>query len=118
MEKTLTLIVQTPPFGQGNRAYDALRLAGACLADAMEVRVHLLDVGVEVARKDHPIPEGSPNLEAMLTEFIDCGLEVRACGKSLDETGLEAEQMVPGVERGSMGSLTTWLGDSDLALTF
>jgi sulfur relay (sulfurtransferase) complex TusBCD TusD component (DsrE family) len=45
--KTVTIVIQNAPYRSNNKAWHALRFAGAVLADDMGVRVHLLDDGVE-----------------------------------------------------------------------
>ena len=106
MGKRLVIIIQNAPYRSDNKAWHALRLAGACLAQNMAVRVHLLDDGAEVGRRGHSVPEGKVNLEQLLTELIECGLEI--C----------AEDLIPGIERGSMKLLAGWIDESDQALTF
>lgn len=118
MGKRLIIIIQNAPYRTDNKAWHALRLAGACLAQDMAVRVHLLDDGAEVGRRGHSVPEGKVNLEQLLTELIECGLEVSACGMALDDCAICAEDMIPGIERGSMKLLAGWIDESDQALTF
>lgn len=118
MGKRITIIIQNAPYRGDNKAWHALRFAGACLAQDMEVRVHLLDDGAEVGRSGHVTPEDKVNLEQLLTELIECGLEASACGMALDERAICAEEMIPGVERGSMKLFAGWVAESDLALTF
>jgi len=45
--KTVTIVIQNAPYRSNNKAWHALRFAGAALAEDMGVRVHLLDDGVE-----------------------------------------------------------------------
>jgi sulfur relay (sulfurtransferase) complex TusBCD TusD component (DsrE family) len=80
---TITIIIQNAPYRPDNKAWHALRFAGAALAEDMEVQVHLLDDGVELGRQGHVVPESAVNLEELLTELMECGLKVRACGMSL-----------------------------------
>jgi len=44
---TVTIVIQNPPYQENNKAWHALRFAGAALAEDMRVRVHLLDDAVE-----------------------------------------------------------------------
>ncbi len=118
MSKTITLIIQNAPYRVDNKAWHALRFAGAALAEDMTVRVHLLDDGVNVGRRGHAVPEGAADLEKLLTELMEFGLQVRACGMALDGCGIVADRMIPGVERGSMKALAQWVKDSDMVLTF
>ena len=84
----------------------------------MNVRVHLLDDGVEVGVKNHQPPEGAVNLEELLSELIECGLEVRACGMSLGDCAIDEDAMIDGIERGSMKALAAWVKTSDSVMTF
>ena len=114
----VTVVIQNAPYRSDNKAWHALRFAGAALVEDMEVRVHLLDDGVEVGRRNHNVPEGAANLEALLGELIECGLQVRACGMALDDCGINEEAMLPGIERGSMKLLASWVKECDQVLTF
>lgn len=114
----VTVVIQDPPYQSNNKAWHALRFAGAALTEDMEVRVHLLDDGVEVGRLGHQVPEGAEDLENLLSELIECGLEVRACGMALDGCGIDEKTMLPGIERGSMKALASWVRESDQVLTF
>jgi tRNA 2-thiouridine synthesizing protein D len=118
MTKTVTIVIQNAPYKDDNKAWHALRFAGAALADDMEVQVHLLDEGVEVGRRGQQVPEGMVNLEELLGELIECGLEVRACGMSLDDCAIDESAMINGIERGSMKALADWVKNSDHVMTF
>jgi sulfur relay (sulfurtransferase) complex TusBCD TusD component (DsrE family) len=118
MGKRITIIIQAPPYRSDNKAWDALRFAGACLTQEMDVRVHLLGDGAEVGRRNHAVPEGMTNLEHLLHELLECGLKASACGKALDACAIDPEVMIPGIERGSMKLLADWIAERDLALTF
>jgi sulfur relay (sulfurtransferase) complex TusBCD TusD component (DsrE family) len=116
--KNVTIIIQNAPYLTDNKAWHALRFAGAALAEDMTVRVHLLDDGVRVGQRDQVVPGGAVNLEQLLAELIECGLIVRACGMAMDGCGYQEGQLIPGVERGSMKALASWVKDSDAVLTF
>jgi len=115
---TVTIVIQNAPYKPDNKAWHALRFAGAALAEDMEVRVHLLDDGVEVGRHGQQVPEGAVDLEQLLGELIECGLQVRACGMALDDCGLDEAAMIPGIERGSMKALAAWVKDSEHVMVF
>lgn len=100
--KRITIVIQNAPYKENNKAWHALRFAGAALAEDMDVRVHLLDDGVEVGRLNLQVPEGAVDLESLLRELMDCGLQVSACGMALDDCALDESSMLPGIECGSM----------------
>ncbi|MCP4040712.1 MAG: hypothetical protein GY731_01995 [Gammaproteobacteria bacterium] len=118
MTKTVTVVIQNAPYKEDNKAWHALRFSGAALVEDLNVRVHLLDSGVEVGRRGHRVPEGVVNLEELLSELIECGLEVRACGMALDGCGIVESDMIDGIEIGSMKALANWVKTSDQVLTF
>lgn len=115
---TITIIIQNAPYESDNKAWHALRFAGASLAENMTVHVHLLDQGVVVGRKVHQAPDDAVNLEELLVEPIECGLEVRACGMAVDDRGIDEEQLIDGIEKGSMKSLAGWVKNSDHVIAF
>ena len=114
----VTVVIQNAPYKSDNKAWHALRFAGAALAEDMDVQLHLLDDGVEVGRKNQQVPEGVTNLEQLLSELIECGLKVRACGMALDDCGLNDENMIEGIECGSMKALANWVKNSDQVMVF
>jgi len=118
MAKTVTIIIQNAPYKEDNKAWHGLRFAGAALAEGMTVRVHLLDDGVQVGSRGQEVPEGKTNLEELLKEFMDYGLEVKACGMALGDCAMDEGSMIAGVDKGSMKSLAGWVSESDVVLTF
>jgi len=115
---SLTIIIQEPPYAENNKAWHALRFAGAALAEDMQVWVHLLDDGVELGLRNHNVPDGRTNLEELLIELMDYGLEVRACGMSVDDFSITERELIKGIEKGSMKSLAGWVKSSDHVMTF
>ncbi len=115
---TVTIVIQNAPYKSDNKAWHALRFAGAALVEDMNVRLHLLDNGVEVGHKNQQIPEGFVNLEELLRELMEYGLEVRACGMALDYCAIDEDAMIDGIERGSMKALAAWVKTSDSVMTF
>lgn len=116
--KTVTIVIQNAPYQKGNKAWHALRFAGAALVEEMSVQLHLLDEGVEVGRKNQAVPEDMVSLEELLAELIECGLTVRACGMSLGDCSLDEDAMIDGIECGSMKALAGWVKDSDQVMVF
>ncbi len=116
--KTITIIIQNPPYKGDNKAWHALRFAGASIAEGMNVHVHLLDDGVEVGKRGQKPPEGAVNLEELIKELMEYGLEVNACGLALDGCKIPEGEMIAGINRGSMKTLASWVSHSDLVTTF
>ena len=116
--KTVTIIIQNAPYRGDNKAWHALRFAGAALAEDMKVRVHLLDDGAQIARHTQTVPEGAVDLGKLLAELMEYGLEVRACGMALNDCRLDERDLLPGIQQGSMKALAGWVKESDIVLTF
>jgi sulfur relay (sulfurtransferase) complex TusBCD TusD component (DsrE family) len=115
---SVVVVIQNAPYQADNKAWHALRFAGAALTEDMDVRLHLLDDGVKVGLKNQRVPQAAVNLEALLSELIDCGLEVRACGMSLDDCVIDEGSMIEGIERGSMKALAAWVKASNQVMVF
>ncbi len=115
---TFTIIIQSGPYQADNKAWHALRFAGALLVEDIEVRLHLLEQGVELGRTGHRVPEGMVDLEALLKELMEYGIQVKACGMTLGDRGIEEGDLIPGIRKGSMKSLASWAKTSDHVLTF
>ena len=116
--KAITIVIQNAPYKGDNKAWHALRLAGAALAEDMKVRVHLLDDGAVLAQRGHQVPDGAVDLEKLLAELMECGLEVRACAMAMHECKLDERDLIAGVQTGSMTALAGWIKESDIVLTF
>ncbi len=116
--KTVTIVIQNAPYKGDNKAWHALRFAGAALAEDMKVQVHLLDDGTQLAKHGQQVPAGAVDLEKLLTELMEYGLEVRACGMSLNDCQLDERDLIPGIQKGSMKALASWVKESDIVLTF
>lgn len=117
--KGLTIIINDSPYGT-ERAWNALRLAIASASAAVkeEVNVFLLGDSVTLAKKGQKPPEGYYNLERMLSDFVRAGGKVRACGTCLAARGLDKEDLIEGVEEGTMMGLAKWIKESRVALSF
>lgn len=117
--ETVTIIINEAPYGK-ERAWNALRFAAAAASSAvkMNVNVFLLEDGVSVARRGQSPPKGYYNLEKMLQEIIDMNVKVRICGTCAKARGLSKDDLIPGVEIGTMINLANWVKESQKVLTF
>ena len=115
--QSLVLIVQDKPYGNNNKAWDSLRIAGAAIASDMQVKIFLLDKGVKLGVKNHSVPDGHYDLEHLLTELIECDLQVTMCGKCMDDHDITEDGIIEGIKRGSMKSLADWLSTASQTIT-
>jgi uncharacterized protein involved in oxidation of intracellular sulfur len=98
-----------------NRAYTAIRLAGAMLADNKDVHLFLVEEGALLA--DPKLAEGHP-CRALFYELLDVGLDVQVCGGTLRKLGWEEGRLLPGVRKSSMKALSALITEADEVVTF
>ncbi|NIP59776.1 MAG: hypothetical protein GWM92_04475 [Gemmatimonadetes bacterium] len=101
-------ILNDPPYGT-ERAYNALRLAGALVGrDEVEVRIFLIGDAAACAHTGQRVPNGYYNLERMLKAVVAKGGEVGVCGTCMNARGIEDEDLLEGAHRSTMDELTDW----------
>lgn len=116
MASTL-FILNEAPYGN-ERAYNALRLAGALAArEGQRIRVFLLGDAVACARSGQKVPEGYYNLQLMLGKVLRNG-EVTLCGTCMDARGLDDGELIDGARRGTLAQLADWTTEADKVLVF
>ncbi len=115
----LTIIVNDAPYGI-EKPWNAFRLASTSISEeiGMTVRLFLMGDSVSAAKKGQKTPEGYYNMEKMLMSLVNRGVEVKTCGACIDSRGIKEEDLVDGVQRGSMKILATWIKESDRVLSF
>ena len=107
MPKTL-FVVNDPPYGT-ERAYNALRLAGALSKrEGEQVKVFLIGDAASCAKKDQKVPQGYYNIEVMLRAVSRRVGEVGACGTCMDARGITDAELADGTHRSTLEQLTDW----------
>jgi uncharacterized protein involved in oxidation of intracellular sulfur len=110
-------IVNDAPYGS-ERAYNALRLAGALAArESQSVRLFLMADAVGCAKSGQKVPEGYYNVQLMLGKVLRRG-EVGLCGTCMDARGLRDDELIEGARRGTMAQLAEWTAEADKVLVF
>lgn len=116
MTSTL-FILNDAPYGN-ERAYNALRLAAAVAGkEGQQVRMFLMADAVTCAKRGQKVPEGYYNAELMLGKIVRKG-EVLLCGTCMDARGLRADELMEGVQRGTLAQLADWTAATDKVLVF
>ncbi len=120
---SITVVVGDPPYGK-QRVYTALRFSLVALHEGHQANLFLLEDAVFAAKKGQQPPEmpvgdaGMPSCEELLRAAIQEGLKIRACRVCSSERGLQAEEVIEGVEGGSMVDLVNWVVESDRSVFF
>lgn len=117
--ETLTIVLNGPPYGD-ERILNALRLAKSLVSAAirMNVKIYLLGDAVAAAKKGQKTPEGYPNMEKILWELVEKGVEIVACSTCASARGLAEKDVIEGVQIGTIMQLAHWLKESQGALSF
>jgi uncharacterized protein involved in oxidation of intracellular sulfur len=96
MEKVIIILNEAPT---SMRSWNGLRVAAGFVGVDMEVEVFLFDACVYAAIRGQNPPEGLKelNLANKLTELMQLGIKVNACGTCVEAAGLKKEELVDGV---------------------
>ncbi len=85
----------------------------------MKVNIFLTGDAVITAKKGQNPPKGYYNLEEMLKELIEQGVNVVTCRTCLNARGLTQDELVKGAQIGTtFGNLAKWVKESQKVLTF
>ncbi|MHA1950722.1 MAG: DsrE/DsrF/TusD sulfur relay family protein [Candidatus Thorarchaeota archaeon] len=116
---SVLLILNDPSYGT-ERSYNGLRLAMALKKENPDVTVNVFLTGdaVSCAVSGQKTPDGYYNLERMVRTLITKKVSISCCGTCLDARGLKEEQLVTGVERGTMSILAKWTLESTKVISF
>jgi uncharacterized protein involved in oxidation of intracellular sulfur len=110
-------IVNDAPYGN-ERAYNALRLAGALASrEGRAVRLFLMADAVTCAKSGQKVPEGYYNVQLMLGKVARKG-EVKLCGTCMDARGLRDDELIEGTRRSTLAQLADWTAEADKVLVF
>lgn len=115
--KSLLFIINDAPYGN-ERAYNALRLAGAVInKNELQVRLFLMADAVGCAKAGQKLPEGYYNIQLMLGKIIRKG-EVGLCGTCMDARGLTEAELIEGAKRSTLAQLADWTVEAEKVLIF
>jgi len=85
----------------------------------MKVNIFLTGDAVTTAKKGQNPPKGYYNLEKMLKELVEQGVNVVACRICISARGLTEGELIKGAQIGTtFGNLAKWVKESQKVLTF
>jgi uncharacterized protein involved in oxidation of intracellular sulfur len=117
--ETLTMILNSAPYGD-EKVWNALRIAQALVSVSVKMKVNVFLIGdaVIAAKKGQSPPQGYYNLGNMLKELAGHGVKVQACRTCLHARGITEQDLVEGVQVGTVMSLAQWIEESQKVLSF
>lgn len=114
---SILFVFNDAPYGN-ERAYNALRLAGALAnKDGQHVRVFLMADAVGCAKSGQRVAEGDYNIQLMLDKVLRKG-DVALCGSCMDARGMAESEMIEGAKRSTLAQLADWTVDANKVLVF
>lgn len=115
--QNILLILNEAPYGN-ERAYNALRLAGALATkDDTQVKLFLMADAVTCAKRGQNVPSGYYSIELMLNKIIRKG-EVGLCGTCMEARALSDDELVEGAKHSTLTQLADWTLEADKVLVF
>lgn len=117
MTQSVLIVLNDAPYGT-EKSYNGLRLAIALQSRDDKVNVFLMADAVFCAVPNQQTPPGYYNINEMLGRVLGKGGRVAACGSCLKARGLSIENLVKGVEPGSMALLSEWTESSSKIHSF
>ena len=120
---SITVVLAEAPYGK-ERFYSAIRFLLVALHEGHKANLFLLEDAVFAAKKGQSPPEmavgdaAMPNCEELLKAAIAEGLDIRACRVCCLERCLRDDEVIAGVQIGSMLDLVNWVVESDKTLFF
>jgi len=117
--ETLTFILAGSPYGD-EKVWNALRLAEALASTVKELKLNIFLLGdaVTMAKKGQKPPQGYYNLENMLKTLIQYNVNTLACITCMKARGLEQNELVEGIQAGTMIQLAKWVIESQKVIQF
>jgi uncharacterized protein involved in oxidation of intracellular sulfur len=130
-----TVILHDAPYTT-ERSWNGLRFAEKALDGGTPIRVFLFSDAVYVASKGQCPPEGTPNLEDLLSRLLSKGAMVSVCTTCVEarpsqpsgqpsacfvhtkEGGMSPGDIIAGVRIGTMAELVGWCRDSQQVVSF
>jgi len=118
MDFSLLIVIGREPYDGTDTVWNALRLAKTALREGTQVRLFLINDGVNLAREGTR-PEGSEfDLTGMLLGLVKDGIEAKICQTCLNRCGIGRGEVVKEAEVAGMKDLFYWIKNSDKVISF
>ncbi|HLC99818.1 MAG TPA: DsrE family protein [Patescibacteria group bacterium] len=115
--QTITIIMNELPY-KNDKAWNVLRLAGELLDQDVEVKIFLLEDGVDVGKENQDAKGKEYNLEELTKKLLAKDVPFVACSTCLKICGVSREKLIDGIIEGHMSDLAKLVKESDKVLTF
>ncbi len=117
MDDEVLIVLDDAPYGT-EKTYNGLRLAIALQARKNPVRLFLMADTVFAGIPNQETPPGYYNIGEMLGRVLANGGLVAACGGCMKARGIKVEELIEGIEQGSMALFSEWTEKCDKIHSF
>lgn len=113
---SITIIIGDAPYGN-ERPYSALRFVLAALLQELKVNIFLIENGVYTGMKNQA-PADYPNDKTLMSDALEKGASVKACIPCCKARGVTQEDLVEGIQPGTINDLVSFVVNSDKTIFF
>lgn len=112
-------ILNAAPYGS-ELTHNGLRLAAAVAKrEHNRLRIDLMGDAVGAAKSGQKVPEGQPNLHAVLGRITAASQDnIGVCGGCMDARALQDGELIDGAHRGTIEQLADWSEWADNVFVF
>ncbi|GAB4312638.1 MAG: DsrE/DsrF/TusD sulfur relay family protein [Promethearchaeota archaeon] len=112
----ITIFVGSGPYTT-ERPYTALRFAYTAAINDHEVKVFLFEDAILMVKRGQE-PANTYNVGEWVGKCLEEGVEVAACGVCMKARGVSEDELLDGVQKGTMETALQWTVESDKQLFF
>ncbi len=113
---TVTVFVGSGPYTT-ERPYTALRFVYTAAINDHKVNLFLFEDSIFAAKKGQD-PANVYNLAEWMQRCLDEGVKIAACGVCMKGRGMNDEELMDGVQKGTMELAVEWTLEADKQLFF
>jgi tRNA 2-thiouridine synthesizing protein D len=110
-KKTFTIVIDDSAYGK-ERPYTMLRFAYTALLEGHKINIFLVEDGVFVGKKNQD-PANYDNVGKWMADVIGEGAIVKACGVCTKARGVNAEELIEGIEITTMNGFLNMCVEAD-----
>ncbi|MFX0058876.1 MAG: DsrE/DsrF/TusD sulfur relay family protein [Candidatus Hodarchaeota archaeon] len=110
-EKTFTIVIGNGAY-TSERPFTMLRFAYTALLEGHQINIFLVEDGIFVGKKNQD-PTTYDNIGKWMTDVIQEGAKVKACGVCMRARGLNEEELIDGISKTSMHGFVEMCVESD-----
>ena len=114
VKKTFTIVIANGAY-TSERPYTMLRFAYTALLEGHNINIFLVEDGIFVG-KSNQNPSTYDNVGKWMSDVIEEGAKVRACGVCMKARGLSDEELMDGITKTTMNGFLEMCVEADQVL--